>query len=60
MIASATADQYALSLAALLADPEVDAALVINVTPVLGDPRDVLERIAPTSRRAAPPSRCWR
>ena len=55
MIASATADQYALSLATLLADPEVDAALAINVTPVLGDPRDVLERIAEVSRGAAKP-----
>jgi len=55
MIASATADHYALSLATLLEDPELDAALVINVTPVLGDPRDILERIADVARGSEKP-----
>ena len=45
MIASATAEQYARTVAAVLADPGVDAAIVVNVTPLLGDPRDVLEAV---------------
>ncbi|HSM50904.1 MAG TPA: acetate--CoA ligase family protein [Thermoanaerobaculia bacterium] len=55
MIASATADQYALSLATLLEDPELDAALAINVTPVLSDPHDILERIADVARGSGKP-----
>lgn len=50
MIASATAEQYERTLAAVLADPGVDAALVVNVTPLLGDPRDVLEAAARAAR----------
>ena len=46
MIASATAVQYERAVAAVLADPGVDAAIVVNVTPLLGDPRDVLEAAA--------------
>ena len=53
MIASATADQYERTLAAVLADPGVDAALVVNVTPLLGDPRDVLEAVARGQAQAA-------
>ncbi|MEO7795585.1 MAG: acetate--CoA ligase family protein [Thermoanaerobaculia bacterium] len=46
MIASATAPNYERTLAVVLADPGVDAAIVVNVTPLLGDPRDVLEAAA--------------
>ncbi len=46
MIASATAAQYGRTLAAVLADDGVDGALVINVTPLLADPLDVLEAVA--------------
>ena len=46
MIASATAEQYGRTLAAVLADDGVDAALAINVTPLLSDPLDVLEAVA--------------
>jgi len=53
MIASATAEQYERTLAAVLADPGVDAALVVNVTPLLGDPRDVLEAAARAARATA-------
>lgn len=50
MIASATAEQYALSLGALLADPALDAVLAINVNPPLGDPHEMLGRIAEVAR----------
>lgn len=53
MIASATAEQYERTVAAVLADPGVDAAIVVNVTPLLGDPRDVLEAAARAARATA-------
>jgi acetyl coenzyme A synthetase (ADP forming)-like protein len=43
MIASATPEQYQRALELVLADPGVDMAMVINVTPLLSDPIDVLE-----------------
>ncbi len=43
MIASARAADYARTLAVVLDDPGVDLALVINVTPFLTSPIDVLE-----------------
>src|SRR5947209_7964230 len=43
MIASARAAHYARTLAVVLDDPGVDMALVINVTPFLASPIDVLE-----------------
>jgi acetyl coenzyme A synthetase (ADP forming)-like protein len=46
MIASATPTQYARSLETVLADPGVDLAMVINVTPLMSDPRDVLREVA--------------
>lgn len=46
MIASATAQSYARTVRAVLADPGVDMVLVINVTPLLANPIDVLESIA--------------
>jgi acetyl coenzyme A synthetase (ADP forming)-like protein len=46
MIASAGPEQYARTLAAALDDPGVDAALVVNVTPLLSDPREILETVA--------------
>jgi acetyl coenzyme A synthetase (ADP forming)-like protein len=45
MIASAGVAEYGKSLEAVLDDPEVDAALVINVTPILSDPRDILDEV---------------
>lgn len=41
MIASATAEKYAAASRLLLADPAVDAALVINVPPVIYNPIDI-------------------
>ncbi len=57
MIASAGVVEYGRTLDAVLEDPEVDAALVINVTPLLSDPRDILDevaRIAAAPRLEAP------
>ncbi|HTQ79487.1 MAG TPA: acetate--CoA ligase family protein [Thermoanaerobaculia bacterium] len=54
MIASARAADYARTLAVVLDDPGVDLALVINVTPFLTSPIDVLEesgRVASTRRK---------
>ncbi|HUF77931.1 MAG TPA: acetate--CoA ligase family protein, partial [Thermoanaerobaculia bacterium] len=50
MIASATAEQYAQSLAIVLEDPAVDLAMVINVTPLLANPIDVMEEIGGVAR----------
>ncbi|MGD2116608.1 MAG: acetate--CoA ligase family protein, partial [Acidobacteriota bacterium] len=46
MIASATPESYARALEVVLDDPSVDMAMVINVTPLLSNPIDVLEAIA--------------
>lgn len=50
MIASADDVQYGRAVAAVLADPGVDMAMVINVTPLLTDPGDVMERVAEAVR----------
>lgn len=55
MIASANADAYARTLAAVLDDPGVDMAMVINVTPVLASPTDILEVIGEVSRARSKP-----
>lgn len=51
MIASASAEDYARALHGVLEDPGVDMALVINVTPLIGDPSTVLERVSAVSGR---------
>jgi len=55
MIASAGVAEYERTLAAVLDDPGVDAALVVNVTPLLSDPRDILEAVAPVAAGASKP-----
>lgn len=50
MIASAGEREYAGTLEAVLADGGVDAALVINVTPLLSDPHDILAAVASVAR----------
>ncbi|HYX26582.1 MAG TPA: acetate--CoA ligase family protein [Thermoanaerobaculia bacterium] len=55
MIASATAEHYAQSVAAVLDDPAVDMAMVINVTPILTNPIDVLQAIAAVARERPKP-----
>ncbi|MHC4415264.1 MAG: acetate--CoA ligase family protein [Planctomycetota bacterium] len=46
MIASATAADYRRALSILLRDPGIDMVLVINVTPLLTNPIDVMAEIA--------------
>ncbi len=55
MIASANPESYRRALTTLLADPEVDLALVINVTPLMSDPRDVLESVGAVARDQGKP-----
>jgi acetate---CoA ligase (ADP-forming) len=55
MIASATAESYARTLTAVLDDPGVDGALVINVTPLLSKPVDILEAVGEVARGHAKP-----
>jgi acetate---CoA ligase (ADP-forming) len=55
MIASATSEQYARTLAAVLDDPQVDMAMVINVTPILTNPIDVMEAIGAVARERTKP-----
>jgi len=55
MIASATAETYSKTLAAVLDDDGVDMAMVINVTPLLANPIDVLEAIGAVARERAKP-----
>src|SRR5204862_5892692 len=55
MIASANPESYRRALTMLLADPEVDLALVINVTPLMSDPRDVLASVGAVARDQGKP-----
>jgi acetate---CoA ligase (ADP-forming) len=55
MIASATAEQYGRTLEAVLADDGVDGAIVINVTPLLADPDDVLIAVARAAAGSSKP-----
>lgn len=55
MIASATAESYARTLAQVLDDPGVDMALVINVTPLLSNPIDIMESVGAVARGRSKP-----
>lgn len=55
MIASATAESYARTLAAVLDDPGVDLAMVINVTPLLSNPIDIMESVGQVARDRVKP-----
>jgi acetyl coenzyme A synthetase (ADP forming)-like protein len=50
MIASATTRNYGRALAALMDDPGIDMVMVINVTPVIGNPFDIMEAIGDVAR----------
>ncbi len=52
LIASATPRHYAVAMAHILADPAVDAVLVIFVPPIITDTRGVLEEIAAAAAAA--------
>jgi acetyl coenzyme A synthetase (ADP forming)-like protein len=56
MIASASAESYGRTLSAVLDDPGVDMAMVINVTPLLANPIDVLHAIGEAARTRAKPT----
>jgi acetyl coenzyme A synthetase (ADP forming)-like protein len=56
MIASADAAAYGRTLAAVLDDPGVDMALVINVTPLLANPIDIMHEIAAATHERAKPT----
>jgi len=56
MIASAGAAEYGRTLAAVLDDPGVDMALVINVTPLLANPIDIMHEIAAATHERAKPT----
>lgn len=56
MIASAGAESYGRTLSAVLDDPGVDLAMVINVTPLLANPIDVMHAIAEAARERAKPT----
>ncbi len=55
MIASAMPADYARALDLVLRDDQVDMALVINVTPLLATPTDVMEAITKTAERHSKP-----
>jgi acetyl coenzyme A synthetase (ADP forming)-like protein len=52
MIASATPEQYRAVLTTVLADPEIDLALAIHVTPTVGDPGVVLAAVTAAAATA--------
>jgi acetyl coenzyme A synthetase (ADP forming)-like protein len=56
MIASAGAEAYGRTLAAVLDDPGVDMAMVINVTPLLANPIDIMHEIAAVTHDRAKPT----
>jgi len=56
MIASAGAEAYGRTLAAVLDDPGVDMAMVINVTPLLANPIDIMHEIAVATHERAKPT----
>ena len=53
MIASATHESYRRALETVMADPGVDMVMVINVTPLLTSPDDVLDAITGAAGRFA-------
>jgi acetyl coenzyme A synthetase (ADP forming)-like protein len=55
MIASATEKEYAKTLEAVLSDDAVDMVIVVNVTPLLSNPIDILDSVAATARGSAKP-----
>jgi acetyl coenzyme A synthetase (ADP forming)-like protein len=56
MIASAGAMAYGRTLAAVLDDPGVDMAMVINVTPLLANPIDIMHEIGEAARQRSKPT----
>lgn len=55
MIASATAEDYRRTMEIVMADPNVDMLLVLNVTPILYKPLEVVEALASVPHLAEKP-----
>ena len=55
MIASAAEGEYAQALAALLEDDGVDMVIVVNVTPLLSNPIDILDSVTDAARGSQKP-----
>ena len=55
MIASAGVEEYGRTVAAVLSDPGVDAVLVVNVTPLRQNTRQIFDEIARVARGAPKP-----
>jgi acetyl coenzyme A synthetase (ADP forming)-like protein len=55
MIASAAESDYAKALEAMLADEGVDLVMVVNVTPLLSNPIDILDSVAGVVRDSSKP-----
>ncbi|KAB2956363.1 MAG: hypothetical protein F9K18_13225, partial [Thermoanaerobaculia bacterium] len=55
MIASAGVEEYGRTVTAVLADPGVDAVLVVNVTPLRQNTREIFDEIARVTRGSAKP-----
>jgi acetyl coenzyme A synthetase (ADP forming)-like protein len=55
MIASAGVEEYGRTVATVLSDPGVDAVLVVNVTPLRQNTREIFDEIARVARDAPKP-----
>jgi acetyl coenzyme A synthetase (ADP forming)-like protein len=55
MIASAAESEYARALTALLEDDGVDMVMVVNVTPLLSNPIDILDSVTTAARGSSKP-----
>ena len=55
MIASADETSYARALTAILEDDGIDMVMVVNVTPLLSNPIDILDGVAATARGSSKP-----
>ncbi len=55
MIASAGENEYARALEAMLADEGTDLVMVVNVTPLLSNPIDILDSVAAVARGDSKP-----
>jgi acyl-CoA synthetase (NDP forming) len=55
MIASAGVEEYGRTVTAVMADPGIDAVLVVNVTPLRQNTREIFDEIARVTRDAEKP-----
>jgi acetyl coenzyme A synthetase (ADP forming)-like protein len=55
LLAGATGEQYGRTLAAVLADPQIDAVIVVYTPPLVSDPDDIAAAVAAAAASAAKP-----